>query len=321
MLPNNEREVVHFNFALRTEPPSKYSSLREIAEMLVDEVSKTRCTQKIESETILIAISDAQFVDIDGEKDAGLALLFNVADPNASVATNYDMTSHATRDFDFENDEGRGKSAHLLLRLDPTTPGTPNFNALLERAIGLGQSRVRPHLQRVISKLFKEHGWVVEDDNGDEKRLHPKVAMEAVRRDRFSDEDKVSEIAELVFIDAQIPESDFDAPEFAKVTKREMRVKVDQPIGMSVSETISALNPLAKENGFHQVFVSWKRRKGSETEDMPASARNRATIELENADFGEALFAKRHFVTLDEAMSDCVTRLSQDMIDKMAALI
>lgn len=316
MTPASEREIVQFTVGLGTNPPGQFSDIEVLAEQLVHEVKAGNCVSSIDAERMQIGISDAKIVR-SGSQPPALALLFDLTDPFATVPANRHMRTRAVRLFEKEQDEGRAVSAHMLLSLHPVGK-TTHFRALLEQAFGLGQSRVKPHLQRVLRRIFEEQGYTVENADGIHVPARPVVGMDAVRSDRLEESIDGSEISELVLIQTGVPKGDFDPPHIVQVTRREMRIKVEKSMTHRFMEVLSEVRPWAQANNYHQVFVRWKRPASSD--DLGSTSKvqyNRATIDLRNADLGETLFAKRHFVTLDEDMVDCVETLRDDMIAKM----
>jgi hypothetical protein len=323
MLPSTEREVVQFEIQLDIDPPGRLGPLADIAELLIKRVADGECVTSIDNGRLLIGISDARFVKVDGDRRGGLALLFDITDPTASVAANKHMKTRATRHFERLPDEGRAVSAHMLLRLEPSTYGSNRYRALLETAVGLGRSRVGPHLQRQIKAIFKDHDIKVENADGDLQKAQPAVQMHTVHRDRLRSSMEDVELSEVVLIQPKPPKGAFDPPDIVRVQRHEMRLKVDMPPTMTALQALDRLRPWAKKQGFEQVYVRWKPRAGTaEAIEGPSDlSHNRAKIDLNNKDFGETLFARRHFVTLSGDMTDCVDSLRDDMVGEMAALI
>lgn len=248
-------------------------------------------------------------------------MLFDLVDPLASTAANRNMETRKVRLFEKHEGEGRAVSAHMLLALD--SPDRSNrYKALLEVAVGLGQSRIKPHLQRVLKRIFDEQGYEVEDADGNRVPARPAFNMNAVHKDRLKEEIGDAEISELVLIHASVPKGEFDAPGVVKVTRREMRLKVEKSMAHKAEVVLKALKPWAKDQGYDQVYIRWRRAE-EETLGRSDSSQgyNRATIDLQNADIGETLFARRHFVTLREEMVDCSESLRDDMVAAMVELL
>ena len=218
MTPNNEREVVQFTVHLNTTPQGRFGDIEDLAEQIVDDAKSGICVKLIDAGRLQIGLSDAKVVKLpDGGK--ALAMLFDLTDPNASVAANRHMQTRKIRTFDKEEGEGRAVSAHMLLALNPID-NSNRFRALLEGSIGLGQSRVKPHLQRIIRRIFSEKGYMVEDADGNEVVAQPSFGMFAVRSDRLKQEIEAAEIAELVLIQASVPQGEFDPPDVIDVRRR-----------------------------------------------------------------------------------------------------
>jgi hypothetical protein len=323
MLPSTEREVVQFHIELETDPPGRLGSLQEIGELLIKRVEQGLCVTPIENERTLIAISDARFVEVGGNSKGGLALLFDLVDPQASIAANRHMTTRELRHFIKKDGEGRAVSAHMLLKLTPATTGGKVYQALLENAVGLGRSRVGPHLQRQVKQLFKDHEVTVEDADGAQQIARPAVRMNAVYNDKLKSTINDAELSEVKLVQTDVSEGAFDPPDIAKVQRREMRLKLDVPMHMSAKAALDTITPWAKKQGFQELHVRWRPKPESEASlgGAVANLHNRAKIDLNNADIGEALCARRHFVTLDSDMSDCVEKIRDDMVSAMAALI
>lgn len=322
MLPSNEREVVQFDIRLEIDPPGRLDGIiTEISELLINRVTSGQSISLIDNERLQIGISDAKFVRLNGNEKGGLALLFDLADPMASIAAHRHMPSRKVRTFERQDGEGRAVSAHMLMDLTPKASG--RYRALLETSIGLGRSRITPHLQRQFKAVFAEGEIQVENADGDLVKAVPKLDMFAVFSDKLKSGMRDAEIAEVVLIQSKIARESFDPPDIATVKRREMRLKINKPPQMSAEEALKAIVPWAKKNEFEQIYVRW--RKPSETEENLSAAAgakyNRAKIDLANQDVGETLFSRRHFVTLDAEMTDCVEKIREDMIGCMATLI
>lgn len=316
MTPASEREVVQFTISLNTSPLGRFDDIEPLAEQIVHDVRSGMCVAAIEAERMQIGLSDAQIIKLpDGGK--ALAMLFDLTDPFATVPANRHMRTRKVRLFDKEQDEGRAVSAHMLMALTPMD-GSRRYRALLEHSIGLGQSRIKPHLQRVLRRIFEVQGYTVEDADGRNVAAKPVFGMEAVRSDKLEESIERAEISELVLIHTGVPKGEFDAPDVVQVTRREMRVKVARTFTGEFMKVLKAIKPWATENHYNQVYVRWKRQPDERALEGTSKVQyNRATIDLRNADFGETLFAKRHFITLDRDMVDCVETLRDDMIGKM----
>jgi hypothetical protein len=248
-------------------------------------------------------------------------MLFDLADPFSSVAVNRNMETRAVRRFDKRRGEGRALSAHMVMALQ-NADGTNRYKALVEVAAGLGQSRIKPHLQRVLRRIFEEREYKVEDADGKWVPARPQFEMEAVHKDKLREDIGAAEISELVLIQAGVPQGEFDAPGVVKVTRREMRLKVDKTMVDRAEDVLRTLKPWAKDQGYNQVYVRWRRSDAEMPKRRDSSLRyNRATIDLQNADIGETLFARRHFVTLNEEMVDCTESLRDDMVAAMVELL
>lgn len=320
MTPGTEREIVQFTVHLNTTPPGRFSDLDELAHQIWHDAKAGLCVSPIDNGRLQIGLSDAAIVDLKGGTK-GLAMLFDLIDPEASVPANRHMKTRKLRTFDKEQDEGRAVSAHLLLELAPIDDSN-RFRALLEVSLGLGQSRVKPHLQRIIRRIFQERDFRVEDADGNLVPATPTFGMHAVRSDKLRQDIENAEISELVLIQASVPKGDFDPPEVIDVSRREMRLKVEKSMVGEVAKVLNAIKPWAKEQGYDQVYVRWKRcADESDLEGKSKSAYDRAKIDLRNQDIGETLFAKRHFVSLDSEMNDCVETLRDDVLEAMIGLI
>ena len=320
MNPGNEREVVQFTVNLSTTPPGRFSDIDDLALAIVSDAKAGICVAGIDNGRLQIGLSDAKIVKL-GDGSNALAMLFDIVDPNASIAANRHMRTRKVRAFAKEEGEGRAVSAHMLLALKPVQD-TNRFNALLEVSLGLGQSRVKPHLQRTIRRIFNEKGYEVEDADGHWVKAQPTFGMEAVRSDRLKQEIEAAEISELVLVQDAVPKGDFDPPEVIDVSRREMRLRVNKSMASQAKHVLESIRPWAREQGYEQVLVRWKRRADeTHLEGSSKASYNRAKIDLRNQDIGETLFARRHFVSLENDMIDCVEEIREDMIKAMITLI
>lgn len=320
MTPASEREVIQFTVSLNTNPVGRFNDIEPLAEQIVHDAKLGNCVALIDAARMQIGLSDARIVRLpSGEK--ALAMLFDLTDPFATVPANRHMRTRAVRLFEKQEDEGRAVSAHLLMALR-SIDGSRRYRALLEHSLGLGQSRIKPHIQRILRRIFDEQGYTVEDGDGRDVPAKPVFGMDAVRSDRLEESVADSEISELVLIHSSVPKGQFDSPDAVRVIRREMRVSVAKTMTHRFMDVIDAIRPWARESGYNQVYVRWRRRSDEAALETRSKVQyNRATIDLRNADLGETLFAKRHFVTLDHDMVDCVESLRDDMIDRMIQLL
>lgn len=227
---------------------------------------------------------------LDGDERGGLVLLFDLVDPLASIAANRHMQSRKVRVFQREEGEGRAVSAHMLVNLTAKQSG--RYSALLETSIGLGRSRITPHLQRQFKAIFADSDIKVENADGDLVKAVPKIELFAVFSDKLKSGIRDAEIAEMVLIHAAVAKEAFDPPDIATVKRREMRLKINKPPHMTAQQAIQSVVPWAKSQGFEQLYVRWK-KPVSDEDGLSASAGakyNRAKIDLANQDVGETLF-------------------------------
>ena len=312
-----------FNFRVVLDPPGAPNIKGDVVDELIARVERNECVQAIDNEAMHIAIADARLVPSGNDPRAALAMLFDLTDPNASIASNRNIVSRQLRHFETEEDEGRAQSAHLLLKLDPDKKDGVTFRAVLEQSQGLGRSRVTPHLQRTIKSIFKDLNLKVQNADGVPVRVMPTVSLTPVRDERLGDADDSAEIASLVLIDNQIDSTSFDAPPGTKPKSRTYRLKAEKPAAQSVADFLSGLRPWAKANGFKRFDVQWRPTAKARTSAAGAAPERpaRAKIDIDNDDFAETLFATKRFIKLDHPMSDCVEELRDEMVIKMHQLI
>lgn len=318
MTPSREREIVQFTIKLDTEPEGRTDDIETLSGFIVDAVKKGECIKDIDNARMQIAISDAKVYTHGTTGDKALALLFDITDTEATIPANRDMKTRDTRYFDREDDEGRALSAHMVMSLKPFADGSNRFRALLEVASGLGRTRIAPHFQRVLKKIYKEQDFKVITSDGDTVKARPVTTFTAVRSDKLKDEIDQSEIKELVLHDTMAEQSEFDLTGVAKVRTREMRLKVRSDMVNNLRTVLGTVTPWAKKNNYDQITVRWKRNyTDSALEKNDKELYGRAKIDTNNSDIGETLFAKKHFISLDEDMTDCVEKICEDMVLKM----
>jgi len=319
MLQATDREVVRFDLTFDTNPSGLTVPMTEIGTYLLDRVQAGLAVSAIEAERYLLLIADGRMVALPSGARA-LSLLFHLGDPDASDASVIHLKKRTLRHFQKEEEEGRAVSAHLLLCLEPATPRGRIYRALLEKVVGLGQSRVKPELQRQLRQVFRDKEIPVTDIDGNERKAIPRVELQPVASERLKAElQDGTKIGTVRLVNSRIEDGGFDPPAFAEIKRREMALKVDVPLGMKAEEALRALQLFARENRFDEMYVQWERPKPASADErvMP----NRAKIDVMNDDIGETLFAQRHIIKLAERMNDCVPALRDDMIDAMAALL
>lgn len=177
---NDERKIYFYDIEVGTnkKAASPPPLITEIAEVLVK-----RCEESIESQTpkALHSINnDTAFLEIrdarvDYEKGFATLLLRNSDQtaPDAFFSNPLKGTSRPARK---RKGEGRDYAAHLLIRLEPSSPN--NYLALLERNTGLHASHVKRLLQAVLKQQYQEDPATFQchDDSGaKDKHGNPKI--------------------------------------------------------------------------------------------------------------------------------------------------
>ena len=319
MQQSKQREVVRFDLAFDTNPAGETVPMEEIARYLLERVKDGLAVNRIESERFLMQITDGRIVRLPSGAKA-LALLFQFGDPDASDASLIHLQTRKVRHFGKGDDEARAVSAHLLFNLEPASPRGRVYRALLEKVTGLGQSRIRPELQRQLRTVFRDKEIPVIDIDGNERKALPRVELSVVANERLKAElDEGSQLGSVRLVQARIAENRFDPPPFAQIKRREMRLKGSVPIGQRATDVIRAVQTFARQHEFEEMYVEWHRPKSAEltSREVP----NRAKIDVMNDDIGETLFAKRYIIELGSVMNDCVEQLRDDMITEMGSLL
>lgn len=324
MQSRRERQIVHFDFVLDTNPPGSIENVREIADFLVERVSAGLCVRKVENERYLIAITSARVVSkLDGSPV--LALLFSFADPDVADSANMHLDTRTVRFFNLEEGEGRVVSAHAIIDLTPRHgSGGRVFRVLLESVNGLGKTRVRAELARELAQVFKDKEIKVTNLNGDQVPARPTIDMTTVASERLKNSVREgATIKEITLVDARGAERGFDQPDPVKRIRREMQLKVEVPLGQTVEQVLKRIQPWARDNNFEEMYVSWTRPRqpAGSGESAPIIAPERAKITLAQEDIGETLFARKDFVRLGHALPDYCIDFSDELLAKMVAIL
>jgi hypothetical protein len=197
------------------------------------------------------------------------------------------------------------------------------FRVLLEHAERLGKTRVRAELHSHIRQVFKDKEITVETVDGDEVVARPSIVLHAIANERLRAGIAEGTLQEVKLIDTHVPEGGFDAPDPVVIKRREMSLKVEVPLGQQVDDVLNVIRPWARGQGFDEMYVRWMPAAHDDDAIAGGVARTpqAAKINLEQDDIGETLYAQKEFVSLEHALSDLSTEISDELINAMLLML
>jgi hypothetical protein len=316
------RQVVFFDLTLDTSPPGRLPAMDDVANFLIERINAGLCSRMVERERFLISIEKGKIVQ-KADGTATLALLFIFVDPDAADPANMHLQTKRVRWFEKLEGEGRAISAHALLDLTPRHENGRIFRVLLEHAERLGKTRVRAEIHNHIKQMFKDKEITVETADGDDVIARPSVQLHAIANERLRAGIAEGTLQEVKLIDTHIPEGGFDAPEPVVIKRREMALKVEVPIGQRVDDVLNLIRPWARGQGFDEMYVRWMPALPDDEAVAVGVGRTpqAAKINLEQDDIGETLYARKEFVSLENALSDLSTEISDELIGAMLPML
>lgn len=229
-----------------------------------------------------------------------LAMLFSVGDPRGADPAFEHSTTGNIRIEPKKAGEGKSVTAHGVLALKPH--GNNNYRLLLEDVRGLGRTRLRDLLAKLLRDISEDYGLEYTNNAGKKVATHIIPELKGYASEKISAALKRSTLSGVYLSGPADPE--MDEIDGAKATSKQIRFSV------SDESVLEKVRKWANENRYDKMRITWNDPKGP---GKPTSA----SVDVTQNDVRDTFYVQQRKISLSSELAEACKELSEDMIDKI----